>query len=135
MGGYSYRVRIRGGKYATAISKLALDLGYTIVQASDVIISRFNINVNNSAPDVTIKDSERVPGALTVMGKCSAVNDVVDNLLRVVEKEALVWRSVVPLHRVVMGIVSVVDGNYLVDVGGGIRALLRSPSGAYSMVM
>lgn len=57
----SYRVRIRG-KYATAISKLVLDLGYTIVQASDVIISRFGINVDNSAPDVTIKDSERFLG-------------------------------------------------------------------------
>ncbi|GAB6947063.1 ribonuclease E/G [Vulcanisaeta sp. JCM 16161] len=131
MSKYSYRVRIRG-KYATAISKLALDLGYTIVQASDVIINRFNINVNNSAPDVTIKDSERVPGALTIMGKCGAVNDVVTNLLRVVEEEALVWRSVVPLHRVVMGIVNVVDSNYFVDVGNGVKAILKAPGGAYN---
>ncbi len=127
-----YRVRIRGGKYATAISKLALDLGYTIVQASDVIISRFNINVDNSAPDVTIKDSERVPGALTVMGRCGVVNDVVNNLLRVVEEEALIWRSVVPLHRVVMGIVNIINGDYFVDVGNGVKAILRAPGGVYS---
>ncbi|WP_054856616.1 DUF402 domain-containing protein [Vulcanisaeta sp. JCM 16159] len=131
MNKYSYRIRIRG-KYATAISKLVLDLGYTIVQASDVIISRFGINVDNSAPDVTIKDSERVPGALTIMGKCGVVNDVVNNLLRVTEEEALVWRSVVPLHRVVMGVVNVVDGNYFVDVGNGVRAVLKAPGGAYN---
>lgn len=128
----NYRVRIRGGKYATAISKLVLDLGYTIVQASDVIISRFGINVDNSAPDVTIKDSGRVPGALTVMGKCGVVNDVVNNLLRVVEEEALVWRSVVPLHRVVMGVVNVVNSNYFVDVGNGVRAVLKALGGAYN---
>ena len=127
----NYRVRIRG-KYATAISKLALDLGYTIVQASDVIISRFNIDVNNSAPDVTVKDSEKVPGALTVMGKCSAVNDFVNELLRVVEGEALVWRSVVPLHRVVMGVVSVEGGNYFVDVGNGVRAVLKTVGNVYA---
>ena len=127
----NYRVRIRG-KYATAISKLALDLGYTIVQASDVIISRFNIDVNNSAPDVTVKDSERVPGALTVMGRCGAVNDFVSELLRVVEGEALVWRSVVPLHRVVMSVVSVEGSNYFVDVGNGVRAVLRAVGNAYS---
>ncbi len=121
-----------GGKYATAISKLVLDLGYTIVQASDVIISRFNINVDNSAPDVTIKDSERVPGALTVMGRCGAVNDVVNNLLRVVEEEALIWRSVVPLHRVVMGVVNVINSDYFVDVGNGVKAILRAPGGVYS---
>ncbi|WP_243677882.1 hypothetical protein [Vulcanisaeta distributa] len=46
-----------------------LDLGYTIVQASDVIISRFGINVDNSAPDVTIKDSERVPGGVNGNGQ------------------------------------------------------------------
>jgi len=128
---YSYRVRIRG-KYATAISKLALDLGYTIAQASDVIISRFSINVDNSAPDVTIKDSERIPGALTVMGKCGVVNDVVNNLLRVVENEALTWKSVVPLHRVIIGIVNVSNGNYLVDIGNGIKAVLRAPGNAYN---
>ncbi|MGC9152158.1 MAG: DUF402 domain-containing protein [Vulcanisaeta sp.] len=131
MGGDNYRVRIRG-KYATAVSKLVLDLGYTIVQASDVIINRFNIVVNNSAPDVTIKDSERVPGALTIMGKCGAVNDVVNNLLRVVEDEALIWRSIVPLHRVVVGVISVSNGNYLVDIGGGYKAVLKAPSGAYN---
>lgn len=127
----NYRVRIRG-KYATAISKLVLDLGYTIVQASDVIVSRFNIDVNNSAPDVTIKDSERVPGALTVMGRCGAVNGFVSELLRVVEGEALVWRSVVPLHRVVMGVVGIEGDNYFVDIGNGVRAVLRAVGSAYA---
>ncbi len=126
-----YKVRIRG-KYATAISKLALDLGHTIVQASDVITSRFNIDINNSAPDITVKDSGRVPGALTVMGRCDAVNAFVNDLLRVIDDEAFVWRSLVPLHRVVMGVVSVEGNNYLVDVGNGVRAVLRTVGNAYA---
>ncbi len=131
MRGSGYRVRIRG-RYATAISKLVLDLGHTIVQASDVIISRFNIDVNNSAPDITVKDSVRVPGAIMVMGRCDAVNAFVNDLLRVIEDEAFVWRSLVPLHRVVMGVVSVEGGNYFVDVGNGVRAVLRAAGNAYA---
>ncbi|WP_243677881.1 hypothetical protein [Vulcanisaeta distributa] len=66
------------------------------------------------------------------MGKCGVVNDVVNNLLRVVEEEALVWRSVVPLHRVVIGVVNVVNSNYFVDVGNGVRAVLKAIGGAYN---
>jgi len=124
------KVRIRG-KYATAVTKAILDLGFSVVQASDVIMSRFNLGVDNSAPNVTIKDSGRVPGGLVFMGDCDAVNEVLSGFLRVIEYRALVWRSVVPLHRVVMGVIKGETGNgYVVDMGGT-DAELRGFPGYY----
>lgn len=124
------RVRVRG-KYATAVTKAVLDLGFSIVQASDVIMSRFNLGADNSAPNVTIKDSGRVPGGLVFMGDCDAVSEVLNGFLRVIEYRALVWRSVVPLHRVVMGIIKGETNNgYVVDIGG-VDAELRGFSGYY----
>lgn len=44
----------------------------------------------------------------------------------------MIWRSVVPLHRVVMGVVNVINSDYFVDVGNGVKAILRAPGGVYS---
>lgn len=121
------KVRVRG-KYATALTKTALDLGFDIVQASDVIIDRFNLDVDNSAPNVTIKDSERVPGGLVFMGDCDAVDEALNGFLRVVEYGALVWRSVVPLHRVVIGVIKdSLNNGYIVDIGGAYAELRGFP--------
>ncbi|WP_069806379.1 DUF402 domain-containing protein [Vulcanisaeta thermophila] len=132
MDGGTYKVRIRG-RYATAITKLILDLGHTVVQPSDVIVSRFGIPINNSAPDVTIKDSEAIPGGLVLIGKCNAVDALVNGLMRAVGPEVFTWRSKTPLHRVYLGIISEVgEGTYKVHLGDSV-GVLRHLQGGYAV--
>ncbi len=124
----SCKVRIRG-IYATALTKLLLDRGYTIVQPSDVIISRFNIeNPSYAPPDVTIKDSERVRGALTLIGKCWAVEKVLNDLLELCD-EIFVWKCKVPLHAIIKAVVKRVESNRVVfDLGQGVEGILPTLS-------
>lgn len=125
------RVRIRG-KYATAITKIALDLGYEVVQPSDVIVSRFGIPINNKASDVTVKDSEVIPGGLVLIGRCDAVNTLIGEIRRVVGPELFTWRSRIPLHRVYLGVIKEVSGDaYKVDLGE-VVGLLKA-QGGYSI--
>ncbi len=127
------KARIRG-KYATALTKFILDIGGTVVQASDVIASRFNIGRIGEPPDITIKDSEHVPGAITLIGKCDIVNFVIEMLLPVLDYDAVVWKSVIPLHRVVIGVVKAIgDKGPIVDLGGGVEAELKVAGESYNV--
>ena len=122
------RVRIRG-IYATALTKLLLDKGYTIVQPSDVIVSRFRIeNPSYAPPDVTVKDSEKTRGALTLIGKCWAVDKVLSDLYELCD-EIFVWRCKVPLHAVIKAVVKRVESNRVVfDLGQGVEGVLPTLS-------
>nr|KJR72320.1 MAG: RNA-binding protein [Vulcanisaeta sp. AZ3] len=123
-------IRIRG-KYATALTKIALDLGFNITQPSEPIINRFNLKTNNKAPQITIKDSNKVPGGFVLIGKCDAIDKALNGILKTIENNALVWKSAIPLHRVIIGTIKEAKGeNYLVDVGG-IEAELRGLPGSY----
>ncbi|NPB01104.1 MAG: DUF402 domain-containing protein [Crenarchaeota archaeon] len=125
----SYKVRIRG-IYATALSKLLLDRGFTIVQPSQVIVDRFRIdNPSYEPPDVTIKDSDNVKGGLVLIGKCDAVEKILEVFLDISD-EIFIWRCKIPLHRVVRGVVKKVEENrVIVDLGGveGILPTLSAP--------
>jgi len=59
------KVRVRG-IYATALTKLLLDKGFTIVQPSLVIAERFKMAPIEEEPDVVISDREDKHGVLAV---------------------------------------------------------------------
>jgi len=59
------KVRIRG-IYATALTKLLMERGHEIVQPSEKIARRFNVVVDNSPSDVTVKDSDDGDGVIIV---------------------------------------------------------------------
>ena len=111
------KFRIRG-IYSTALTKLVLDNGHKIVQATPVIRERFNLEENNDPPDVTIKDAPTKESVLVVGSKKG-----VSTFLKIMKKEftdAVFWASKVPLHGVVRGVVrEKINDFYLVDIGNG----------------
>lgn len=74
---YQVRVRVRG-PYATAITKLLLDAGLRVVQATPPIQSRFSIPFVAEPADVTVKSDESDPRVLVVVGEPRAVGTVVE---------------------------------------------------------
>ncbi len=94
------KVRIRG-IYATALTKILLDKGFIIVQASQIIRQRFNIPENNTAPDLTIKTTDD-PNTLLVIGFPKQV----DETLKILEEElryTIYWVSKLGLYSTVIG--------------------------------
>ncbi len=94
------KVRIRG-IYATALTKILLDKGFIIVQASQIIRQRFNIPENNAAPDLTIKTTDD-PNTLLVIGFPRQV----DETIRILEEElryTINWISKIGLYSTVIG--------------------------------
>ncbi len=116
------KIRIRG-IYATALTKDALDAGFKVVQPSDVIIDRFKLEPSYDVPDLTIKDSERIKGALTIIGKCWAVEKYLNHLM---DKYGnfIYWRSKIPLHSIIIGIVKKIENNKAILDLGGIEAIM-----------
>ena len=114
------KARVRG-IYATALTKILLDRGFSIVQATDTIMNRFNILHSTEPPDVTVKDDEAVLGGIFLMGRCSAVNEAMKAIVDEVGEMALV-KYPTPLYSVVLGIVS--EEGY-VEVAPGVKAILE----------
>ncbi|ABP50658.1 MULTISPECIES: DUF402 domain-containing protein [Pyrobaculum] len=73
-----YRARIRG-IYATALTKLALDWGFKVVQPTEKIARRFGLEPDFSPPDITVKDHESKTG-IVAMGLCEAVEAFLSKL-------------------------------------------------------
>jgi len=92
------RVRVRG-IYATALTKLFLDKGFLIVQASNIIASRFAIPQLKAPADVTVKDADD-RNRLLVIGYPAKV-DVVVQALRETLKYSIYWSSRLGLHATV----------------------------------
>ncbi|OYT40643.1 MAG: RNA-binding protein [Desulfurococcales archaeon ex4484_58] len=115
------RVRVRGIT-ATAVSKILLDKGYSIVQASDIIRKRFDLETDNSPADVTIKDSSE--DELLVLGFFNdgkkVFDDLVDSLEYVFE-----WVSPIGLYSIHVGIVKekILD-KCIVELGNNIEGIL-----------
>ncbi|MEM2412048.1 MAG: RNA-binding protein, partial [Desulfurococcaceae archaeon] len=58
-------VRVRG-IYATAISKILLESGFKLVEASEKVRERLGIDLDAAPCDVTVKDCENVDELLVV---------------------------------------------------------------------
>ncbi|MEM2319994.1 MAG: DUF402 domain-containing protein [Candidatus Bathyarchaeia archaeon] len=65
------RAKVRG-IYATALTKLLLENGFQIVQPSQTIKARFNLQENNDPPDIKIKDRRDLQGVLA-LGKAQVI--------------------------------------------------------------
>ena len=92
------RVRIRG-IYATALTKLFLDKGFLVVQASNIIATRFSIPQLKAPADVTVKDTDN-RNRLLVIGYPAKV-DAVMQALRETLKYSIYWSSRLGLHATV----------------------------------
>ncbi len=117
------RVRVRG-IYATALTKLLLDEGFFITNASKIIASRFSLPQSTEPPHVTVKDVDDPPGSLLVIGFPEAASQVIE-ALRSKIPEAVTWKSPVNLHSVAKAKVVEDAGRILVELPGGIKAKLR----------
>ena len=101
------RVRVRGIA-ATAITKLLLDKGHSIVQASKVIQERFGIPFNPAPADVTVKDG----GAdeLVVIGFPREAETVLNDIVSEI-KYVFKWHPQLNLYSIVVGRVLDIIGN------------------------
>jgi Ribonuclease G/E len=110
------RVRIRG-IYATALSKLLLDHGFKIVEASEKIQERLSIELEKEPADVTVKTTDIEDEILVIGTPREAVevyNTIVENL-----KYVFTWRSKLELYAVYKGVVTEKIGDHCtVDLGG-----------------
>ncbi len=93
------RVRVRG-VYATALTKILLDEGFQIVQASNLIATRFNIPQLPLAADVTVKSIEDEPSRLLVIGFPEHTDNVLNALYKYISYSPR-WCSRVGLYATV----------------------------------
>lgn len=68
-------VRIRG-PHTTALTKILIDEGYQIVQASQAIQKRFSIKFASEPADITIKTNQRDPRELLIVGDPLKINQL-----------------------------------------------------------
>ncbi len=121
------RIRVRGIT-ATAVSKLLLDKGYRIVQASRIIRERLGIGFDDSPADVTIKDSG--PDELLVIGFHGYAEEVY-GLLRDELYGVFSWSSPHGLYSAHLAIVKNArpSGECLVGLRDGYECILPSCGG------
>ncbi|MCX8198672.1 MAG: DUF402 domain-containing protein [Sulfolobales archaeon] len=116
-------VRVRGVA-ATAISRILIEGGHRVVQASRVMQLRLGIPFDASPADVTIKDGD--PGELVVIGFPKEVAEVVDSLVSSL-KYVFVWRPKLNLRSVVVGrVVDSRNGTCIVELPKGLRTSLSN---------
>ncbi|NPA05506.1 MAG: DUF402 domain-containing protein [Crenarchaeota archaeon] len=93
------RIRIRG-IYATALTKLFLDAGFTVTQASRVIVERFKIPDLTIPADVTLKNTDDDMNRLLLIGYPWAVDKALE-VLREKLPYSLYLRSSLGVHATV----------------------------------
>jgi len=109
-------VRVRG-IYATAISKILLDSGFKLVEASEKIRERLGLDLETAPCDVTVKDTEN-PDELLIVGFPKEARAVYSVLVETL-KYVFTWASPIELHSVHVGLVVDKQGEYcIVDLGG-----------------
>jgi len=117
------RVRLRG-IYTTALTRLLLDAGYEVVDASGPIRRRFEADFPDAPPDVTVSTSADRTG-VGLSGDPDVVPSVVDRL-RGVGVDALTWRDPTPPG-------AVLDGEVRETLGGGAIVALAVDGDAHDV--
>ncbi|RLE54723.1 MAG: hypothetical protein DRJ40_09980 [Thermoprotei archaeon] len=120
----SYLARVRG-IYATAITKLLLDHGFGITQASDKILKRFSLEPRYDPPHVTVKDNDEKTG-LVIIGQEDAVKKVLEVLSGEIDDLIVEWYEP-QIHSTYLGVVlEAHDDKYVIDLGNNLRGVLHS---------
>ena len=113
--GNDRRVRIRG-IYATALTKLALDAGWTVVDASAPIERRFDADFDSAGHDVAVETTGDRQG-VGVAGAPAAVEPL-KNRLADIGIDTCWWRDPAPVGTVIDGRVTDTTGRgAIVDLG------------------
>ncbi|BFI74708.1 DUF402 domain-containing protein [Sulfurisphaera ohwakuensis] len=131
------KVRIRG-IYATALTKLFLDNGFEIVQATPQISERFSLPIKDEPSDVTVKDGND-------KGELISIGEDIYSFLRKTFQTSFVWKSPVKLYSVIetnnckfmdYQVEPCLDKGLVVKPPTEGRVILSSPKavGKYSMV-
>ncbi|MEM1644067.1 MAG: DUF402 domain-containing protein [Desulfurococcaceae archaeon] len=116
-------VRVRGVA-ATAISRILIEEGHRVVQASRVMQLRLGIPFDTSPADVTVKDGD--PGELIVVGFPEKVAEVVNSLVNSL-KYVFVWKPRLNLRSVVVGrVIDSKNGICVVELPKELRASLSN---------
>ncbi len=113
------RVRVRG-VYATALTKILLDEGFQIVQASALISSRFGIPQVPAPADVTVKSVESEPSRLLVIGYPEKTEKVAETLRRYIAHSPW-WRSKLDLYSTVVARVTRSEGQRCIASVDGVE--------------
>ncbi|MCD6301293.1 MAG: DUF402 domain-containing protein, partial [Staphylothermus sp.] len=115
-------VRIRGIA-ATSITKILLDKGHRIVQASNIIRERFGLEQDTSPAEVTVKDAD--VDELLIIGFHNPAKKVTKDLVDTL-KYLFTWVSPVGLHSIHVGIVrEKKDNTCIVEIDNGLKGILR----------
>lgn len=121
----SILVKIRG-IYSTALTKIFLDNGFEITQASPIQLERFNLENNFAQPDIDIADSDNRQG-ITITGEASKVKKV-EEVLRAQLEDAVFRIPTIKLNSIYKGkVVKVNENKAFVDIGNCRAILLDEP--------
>ncbi|MEM3726194.1 MAG: DUF402 domain-containing protein, partial [Candidatus Bathyarchaeia archaeon] len=116
------KARVRG-IYSTALTKLLLDNGFEIIQPSATIRKRFNLEENQSPPDLKIKDRYDLQG-IRVLGSPEAVN-VFQTILHSSLTDVLTRKWNVHVDGIYKGnIMGAEDDVFHVELGNGVVGVL-----------
>lgn len=109
------KARVKG-IYATALSKILLDHGYSLTQCSKTIESRLGISSDFDAPDLDIKDSEDHQ-SIIISGR----KELLDDVLKIITEtlpNPIIYRSKVAVNSIYLGVVEEIsESGTVVDIG------------------
>ncbi|MCX8162792.1 MAG: DUF402 domain-containing protein [Candidatus Bathyarchaeota archaeon] len=127
-----FKVKVRG-IYATALTKLLLDVGFTIVDPSLEVKRRLNLEDSlYEEPDVYVTQDDRDPSRIIVEGASEACKALIDILRREVPCIAVFESKFNPYSIYLATVVAGVDEGILVNIGG-VYGLLVGASRTYSI--
>jgi len=126
------KARVRG-VYTTALTKLLLDQGFDIVQASETIKQRFRLNENTDSPDLDVFERRDSQG-VRALGKAEPMQ-LFTSLLQSCLDDVVVRKWAVTVDGVYRGLVKEVDTathEALVDIGPSVGVLNDPKTSGYT---
>lgn len=127
-----FKVKVRG-IYATALTKLLLDAGFSIVDPSLEVRKRLNLEYSiYEEPDVHIIQDDKDPSRILIEGDGDVCKTLIDTLRREIPCIAVFESRFNPYSIYLAKVVAGVDEGILVDIGG-VYGLLVGASRTYSL--
>ncbi|MEM2739651.1 MAG: DUF402 domain-containing protein [Candidatus Bathyarchaeia archaeon] len=127
-----FKVKVRG-IYATALTKLLLDAGFSVVDPSLEVRRRLNLEDSiYEEPDVYVTQDDRDSSRILVEGDSEACKALIDALRSEVPCVAIFESKFNPYSIYLATVVAGVDEGILVDIGG-VYGLLVEASRTYSI--